>query len=381
MTDGPRIVFATASITASSFLREEIAQLSARGADVTLITGPSGPADFPCEVEVISSLGRDPSPLNDLRALRATIKVVRRRRPDVVHASTPKAALFGLIAAFVARVPRRVYLVRGLRLETASLPARLLLGLLEWLTCRLATDVVVVSRSLGAAMAERHLVAERRVTMIGAGASAGVDTSHFRPAEASSRTSARDALGIGPGDVVLVFVGRLHRDKGLATLIEAYGQLRASHTQPIWLVTAGEVEGDAKWRSVVKQWLAEPGVIALGQCDDVRPVYAVADVAVLPSLREGLPNVVLEASACGIPVVVTDSVGTRDAAVDGLTGRVVPTGDASALAAALSEIISRPDRGRELGEAGRAWVHANFEKENVVRNHVDYLMSSGRGRH
>ena len=122
-------------------------------------------------------------------------------------------------------------------------------------------------------------------------------------------------------------------------------------------------------------------MIALGQCDDVRPVYAVADVAVLPSLREGLPNVVLEASACGLPVVVTDSVGTRDAAVDGLTGRVVPTGDAAALAAALSEIISRPDRGRELGEAGRAWVHANFEKENVVRNHVDYLMSSGRGRH
>ena len=371
MNDHPRITFVAASMTASSFLRQQAALLVDAGAQVEVVCGPPMPADYPCDVRVVDRLERDPSPVGDLAALVAMVRHFRKNRPDVLHASTPKAAMLALVAGAVTRVPRRVYLVRGLRLQTSSGLARRAMWTLERLACRLAHDVVVVSPSLGDELVAERIVPRDRVRMIGAGASNGVDTGRFRPPTDQERLDARARFGIADDEFAVVYVGRVNVDKGLPTLIDALRQIGG--TRPVRILLVGEAEGSDAWKHTVKGWEQLPGVTCTGSLGDVWPAYAASDAAVLPTRREGLPNMVLEASASGLPVLVTDAVGARDALVDGVTGIQFPVDDATALATAIVELCDRPDRGRSLGAAGRAWVSEHFEMRDVVVRNAHFL--------
>jgi len=109
-------------------------------------------------------------------------------------------------------------------------------------------------------------------------------------------------------------------------------------------------------------------VFAVGAVDDVRPYFALMDVHVLPSLREGFPNVVLEASAMGLPTISTDATGAIDSVRDGETGIIVKTQDASKLADAIKTLVRDQDKASRYGVAARNWVIADFQPEAVVRS-------------
>ena len=371
MNEHPRITFVAASMTASSFLRQQAAMLADAGARVEVVCGPPMPADYPCQVTVIDRLERDPSPIGDFAALLAMVRHFRRNRPDVLHASTPKAAMLALVAGAVTRVPRRVYLVRGLRLQTASGLARRAMWALERIACRLAHDVVVVSPSLGDELVAERIVPRSRIRMIGAGASNGVDTDRFRPPTNQEREDARAKFRVDGDEFVVAYVGRLNVDKGLPTLIGAVQQIGGTRRVRVLLI--GEAEGSEAWKQTVRGWEDLPAITFTGALGDVWPAYAAADAAVLPTRREGLPNMVLEASASGLPVLVTDAVGARDALVDGVTGIQFPVDDAAALAAAIVKLCDLPDRGRSLGASGRAWVSEHFEMRDVVTRNAQFL--------
>lgn len=352
------------------FLRAQVAFMQARGLETWTLSSPGEDLDrFASELDVpvISvEMTRRITPVRDLAALARITAAIRRIRPTIVHAHTPKAGLLGMIAATLAGVPVRVYQMRGLPLMSARGTKRQLLRTAEALACHLADRVICVSHSLREAALEEKLCPPEKITVLGGGSGQGVDaTGRFDPrrlpANASERTRAR--LGIPSEATVVGFVGRLVRDKGVVELTDAWTSLREAHPGT-HLILVGRFEPHDPLPSGVEARLQhDRRVHLLGWDWDTPPLYAAMDVVALPTYREGFPNVPLEAAAMELPVVATRVTGCVDAVVEGATGTLVPAADAPALARAISDYLNHRELRLEHGRAGRRRVVRNFRPE------------------
>ena len=308
------------------------------------------------------------TPMRDLRAVSEMFRLFRRLRPAVVNASTPKGGLLGMIAAWAARVPVRVYVMRGLPLMTATGPRRALLWWTEKISCALAHRVICISPSLrGVAVAER-LSHPQKLTVIGSGSSNGIDGDRrFNPERIGQdlRRETRGAVGIPADALVLGFVGRIVRDKGIRELEAAWRRVSEKFPALRLLMVGTPEPGDPPPADVWQRLKSDPRVHLAGQVDDVPRWYAAMDLLVFPTYREGFGNVVLEAAAMGLPVVATNIPGVVDALKDGETGTLVPAGDAAALAAAIIRYVEDPDLRLRHGRAGRQRALREFRPEHI----------------
>jgi glycosyltransferase involved in cell wall biosynthesis len=384
MTTRKSVLFGVSDvISANYFLKEFIAGTRREGFDVSWFAGGTvTPHASVAEGFVhIPTLHRAISVGDDFRALRDLVRLIRRERPVAVHISTPKAALLGSLAAFVCRVPRRVYLVRGLRLETASGPSKALLWFLEWLTGFCATDILCVSQSVMARCIEMKLAPKRKMRVLGPGSSCGVETARFtrNPERLASGLERRRTLGIPDDHVVFGYVGRLNKAKGVEDLFRAFEQ--ASATAAMSLMCVGELEpGEVIDEHTQATLRTGHNVHWVEYMKDPAPIYHAFDVLVLPTHREGFPNVVLEAGSAGLPVITTTATGAIDAVVDGVTGILVPPRDPVALADAIAQLEADPDRRRALGDAGQRRCEMEFERTTVISQHIDHLIGHMSGR-
>jgi glycosyltransferase involved in cell wall biosynthesis len=314
-------------------------------------------------------MGRGISPMLDCLALFRLWRLIRLLKPDLVEFSTPKAGFLGSIAAWLCAVPARIHLLRGLKLETTKgLKRALLLGT-ERISALCAHTVICNSRSLRARMLENRLAPEAKLMVLGEGSSNGVDMQRFRPAA----SQIRHHLGI-PLDVpVIGFSGRLTRDKGVPELIESF-DLLTRHMPNARLLLVGwfDAAEDALDRAMRKRIRRHPQIIQTGFVQDTSPFYRTMDVLVLPSWREGFPNVVLEAAASGVPVVATSCTGSCDAVIPGITGLLVDPGDPGAICEAILSLLRDEERRRAMADAGRAWVAANYESRQVLGRMVAF---------
>jgi lipopolysaccharide/colanic/teichoic acid biosynthesis glycosyltransferase/glycosyltransferase involved in cell wall biosynthesis len=314
---------------------------------------------------------REIAPLEDLVSFWRLYRTIRRLRPAIVDASTPKAGLLAGVAAWLAGVPCRIYTLRGLRLETTTGAKRALLWAAEWITCRCAHRVVCVSPSLGALAIRLRLVARDRAIVLDRG-NGGVDLDRFAPAgrHPNAAASLRQTLGIPLDAPVIGFAGRFVKDKGIRELIVAFRWLRGKHPG-LRLLLAGDFEhGDPV--EAETRWLIESsaGIIRTGFVADAAPYYHLMDVLALPTYREGFPAVPLEAQASGIPVVTTTATGAIDSILDGETGFLVPAGDAMALASALGALLDDAELRARMGQAARLRMERDFSRTAVEREQV-----------
>jgi glycosyltransferase involved in cell wall biosynthesis len=370
-----RIVYVvtTPRVSAWWFLRGQLAYLRAAGAEITLISSPEPKLRATAEREGTAWRGvrmaREIAPLKDLRALMALWWLFVRIRPDIVNVSTPKAGLLGGLAARLAGVRSRVYVLRGLRMETANGALRPVLWLAERVACGVANRVVCVSPSLRQRALELRLVSPAKALVIGGGSSNGVDVERFAPTPASLQRARelRAELGIEPGAPVIGFVGRLTRDKGIVELAEAFARLRERRPEARLLLVGDHEDGDPVPEATRRMLEDDPGVIHAGWVQDVAPYFHVCDVVALPTYREGFPNIAVEAASAAKPVVTTDATGARDAVVDGETGLIVPVRDAPALAAALDRLLASPAWAGQLGLNGQRRARESFHPEVIWR--------------
>jgi glycosyltransferase involved in cell wall biosynthesis len=184
----------------------------------------------------------------------------------------------------------------------------------------------------------------------------------FRPPSAEERTTARARLRLAGEELAVLYVGHLRRLKRVDRLLEAIARLRAEGVAAR-LVLAGGSRGadddvEQKLRAQVQRLGVSEDVVFLGVVEDPLPVYHAGDVLVLPSEREGMPNVLVEAMACGLACVAPESAGGGELLADG-AGIVPRSGDADALLEALRELAARPELRRELGAAAAARAAAH----------------------
>jgi glycosyltransferase involved in cell wall biosynthesis len=316
-------------------------------------------------------LTRAITPWKDWRALRRLYHFLRAERFDVVEVSTPKAALLGSLAARWAGSPCVIHVLRGLAYQGQRRPLRWLLRPSTRIPCRFSDVTIAVSPSVREEACRDGIADPARIVVLGAGSANGVDLQCFSPERRALGSAVREKYRLDADAVVVGFVGRLTRDKGIEELAEAFRRL-AGNVLEVALLLVGDYEDRDRPADRTIEFLSnDPRVRHVSWQSDVVPFMAAMDVMVLPTHREGLANVLLQAGAMGIPTVTTDATGARDAMVDGITGLRVRVGDVDGLARAISRLANDPALRDAMGRAGRAWVSEHFDQQHVWRMYVE----------
>jgi len=304
----------------------------------------------------------------DLKAVWKTANYIREINADIVTGHTPKGGLIAMLAAYITRVPNRIYFRHGLVYETSHGVKRSLLVNIDRLASKLATQVVCVSPSVARRSLDDKLNLASKQVVLANGTCNGIDTERFSigSVDKSKLSKLQERLWINDGDFVIGFAGRLVRDKGIIELVRAYTALRAEH-QNVRLLLVGMLEiRDALPEDVVKVIQEDEGIIKTGYVGyaEIEYYYALMNVFVLASYREGFPTSVLEASSMGLPVITTRATGCIDSIIDGETGIFVNHDDRELLSA-LEFLYENENKRKKMGEEGRHFVINHFKQELV----------------
>lgn len=367
-----RLVHVTTVPDSLAFFHGQVGYLKARGVDVWALSSPGEMLDQFATDEDIPvhglAMARRITPLRDLATTARLWRWLREVRPDIVNAHTPKAGLLGMLGAWLARVPVRVYHLHGLPLMTATGLKRQLLRWTERVSCLLADQVLCVSASLRSVALAEGLCQPDKIKVLHHGSIKGVDAeTAFNPAflVGSVRAATRTRYGIPLEAEVIGFVGRVVRDKGLVQLVESWQTLSAERRQ-LHLLVVGPFEPQDPLPLEAEELLRTDSRIHLtGMQTDTPPLYAAMDVVVLPTYREGFGEVAIEAAAMELPVVASSVAGCVDAVQDGVTGTLVPPRDSAVLTEAIRGYLLDPDLRRRHGVAGRERVLREFRPEDI----------------
>ena len=386
----PRVLHVTTVPVTLPFLAGHVTHAKRKGFEVHALSSPGSPLDeFGRDVEIDvhqALMPRRITPLVDLVAVWQIVRVIRRVRPTIVDAHTPKGGLLAMIAAALCRVPVRIYHQHGLPLMTATGPKRLVLRWTECTSSWLAHQVLCVSESVRAVAIAEGLCAAGKIKVLGHGSIDGIEAdAKFNPARVSAelRQRVRARYQIPEGAPVIGFVGRIVRDKGLIELAQSWRVLREEYPA-LHLLAAGPFESQDPIPADVEATLrSDPRIHLAGMVYDMPSLYRALDLLVLPTYREGFPASLLEASAMGLPVVATRIPGCIDAVRDGEAGFLVPVRDSEALTAAIRSYLDDPILRAQHGANGRRRVLRDFDPENLrdalFQEYLRLLGDRGRG--
>ena len=369
----PRLVVGVTTDQTCLVLRGRLRALRLAGFDVTLVSAPGASLTRIAEEEGVTAyplpMRRGIAPVADVISLFGICRLLLRLRPEIADFSTPKAGLLGNVAAWMLRVPHRVYTLRGLKLEGVQGGKRRLLLWSERVAARCADRVLCNSESLLRMAHLLGIASENKLRLLGDGSSNGVDAERFSPGSGDLRCE----LGFAESDLVLGFVGRLTEDKGIPELLIAFEEiLRVEPRCRLLLVgwfDDAEDALDAYWRIHI---LRHPRISYTGFVVDTVPYYRAMDLFVLPTHREGFPNVALEAAACGLAVITTESTGSRDAVVPEVTGLLIPPELPDAISEAALALLRDAGKRKRFGEAGRVWAMERYTRERVLGLAVEF---------
>jgi Glycosyltransferase len=386
---GPRLVHVLVASVGVGYLQGQLQYFQNKGFEVVVLCPRRRCDEWEVErpkgvVYIEVPMERKIAPLQDLVSLWRLWRIMRALQPTVTNVGNPKAGLLGGLAAWLSRVPCRIYTLHGLRFESTTGLKRRLLIFTERLACGFAHRVLCVSRSVRETAIACALTGGERTAVLGNGSCNGMDTSRFvvTPARLALAAELRLQFGIPEQAPVVLFVGRLTCDKGIPELMKAF--LRLENRFPeLRLLLVGCLENEDPLPADTRIHLkAHPRVIFVGAANDTAPYYALADILVLPSHREGLPTVILEAQAAGKPVVGASATGIVDVVEDGETGLLFPIGDVAALVESLTRLLTDKALADRLGAAGQDQVKRKFRQELVwealYREYFAILQPKGR---
>jgi glycosyltransferase involved in cell wall biosynthesis len=301
------------------------------------------------------------SPWRDVAGLVELVRLLRRERPDILHASSSKAGLLGRLAAHATGVPIRIFTVHGWAFAAHSGLASSLYRWADRLVRPLTTMTVCVSEN-------------DRTAGIRAGTCRAERTVLIRNAVSLDETPRARHERVRP---LLVSVGRLKAPKDFGTLMRALALLPAGSFEAL---IVGEGPDRAVLEAELRRLRLEDRVRLAGEREDVPALLADADVFVLSSRSEGLPVSVLEAMAAELPVVASRVGGVPELLVDGKTGFLVTPASPPDLAAALARLIGDRDLRRRFGAVGRVRAETRFNQNSFRRAHLE-LYSAELARH
>jgi glycosyltransferase involved in cell wall biosynthesis len=369
------IVVGITDPAASHVLKGRLRTLREAGFRVVLVSSPGELLDRTADREGVEAIAlpmrRAIAPVADLVSLFRLWRLLRRLKPDLVEFSTPKAGLLGTLAARLCGIPWRIYMLRGLKLETATGLKRRVLLAAERMAGASAQVVICNSNSLRTEAIALGVAPASKMVVLGNGSSNGVDLERFSP----GASDVRGRFGVPPDALVVGFVGRLTRDKGVPELVAAFDTIVEAEPRAHLLLVGWFDASDDLLGEDVRRRIESHSQIHLTGFVDVEATaafYRAMDVMVLPTWREGFPTVVLEAASTEVPVITTICTGSRDSVVPEVTGLLIPPGYPEAISEAVVKLLRDPERRVRMGRAARMWVREHFIEERVLQLTATY---------
>jgi glycosyltransferase involved in cell wall biosynthesis len=312
--------------------------------------------------------------LRDVTALVRLLLFFRQQHFDIIHSTTPKAGLLAAVAGNLAGVPIRLHTWTGQQWVGFRGIKRLVSRMADRMIGILDTRCYADSRSQMRFLVKEGIIKKKKISVIGENSLSGVDLERFDPAKWSSKiqTSIRERLSISPKSKVILFVGRIAKDKGIFELVTAFeGLLNLGYDAVLLLVGPFDQERGGVATISGADIEGNPRVRLIGYSEKPEQYLAVADIFCLPSYREGFGTVVIEAAAMGIPAVGTRIDGIVDAIVDGETGLLVPPQNETALMDALKLLIDNSELRSAMGRKARQRCLQHFNMESINRALAD----------
>lgn len=301
-------------------------------------------------------------PWEDIKSLFSILKIYRRERPDIIHHVALKPVVYGsLIAMFAGRgyYPVIINALTGLGFvftstnRSVGILRILLKFILRFIFGRKNSHLILQNKDDKRMLIDSGIVRSDQVTLI---RGSGVDIDAFKPVEISGNS------------VTVMLVARMLRDKGVEEFFSAANQLKKQNIQARFVLVGDTDPENPSALSIEKleQWQSTGIIEWWGKQKNMTEVYKQAQIVVLPSYREGLPMVLLEAAACALPIVATDVPGCREIVIDGENGILVPVKDINALAKAMKDLIISSGLRKQMGEKGRILVEKEFSIDRVI---------------
>lgn len=360
---------ATIPAVVHSFLRVHI-QAAANKYDVTVICNETDKhllEGLNAHI-IFLPITRNPSLWNDMIILFQLFSLFHREKFDIVHSIMPKTGMLSMLGAWLARIPVRIHTFTGQVWVTKHGVKRILLKWFDILIGYFATRVFIDSPSQRDFLVNENVLSKAKTTVIGAGSICGVDTERFVP-DAHIRGKIRNELAIAHHAEVILYVGRLNRDKGILDLAVAF-EMIANNSPHVELLLVG-TEEDVSFHQIQEICHAHTGRLHYIPFSSTPEHYmAAADIFCLPSYREGFGMTIIEAAACEIPTVASRIYGITDAVEDGTTGVLFTAGHIASLTQALLRLINDQDLCRAMGKASRKRALELFQSQLITKEMI-----------
>lgn len=311
------------------------------------------------------------NPLSVLASIFEIVQIIKKIRPDIVHAVTLKMVLLCGIARFIAPFNRAIYAIAGFGFlfESQHLKAKLLrpvihLFLSLFLSKKNTTTIVQNCDDFND-LKNACNIDEKKIILI---EGAGVNTSLFTPSENKKSKQ----------PFVVSVVARMLYDKGIREAVEA-ARLLTTKKLPIHIQLIGDPDPEnpkSILKEQLKSWHQEGIITWLGKQKNVAEVYQQSHVALLPSYREGTPKSLLEAMACGLPIITTDATGCRDLIKSPANGILVPTKDAHAIAQAITLLYNDDTLRDNMGAMSLAFAKTIYDQTIINKKTVDLYFAN-----
>lgn len=316
---------------------------------------------------------RPPNFFKDLIALGSLYKYFNRQGTQVIQSVTPKAGILAMVAGKLASTPVRIHWFTGQVWATRSGLSRAYLKFADKLTARMATHLLVDSPSQREFLIEQKIAPAEKMNVLGSGSVCGVDLNRFK-FSSDARNRVRTDLHIAKNAPVLLFVGRLNRDKGVYELLQAFTRL-TEHPEVNLILVGHDEEG-------VKEWFesninfSDPGrVHFIGQNPRPEDYMSASDIFLMPSHREGFGLSVIEAAAVGLPCIASNIYGLSDAIQNEKTGLLFEPHTPEQLASSITFLLSNKDQALTWAEQGKNRVEKEFNVSRLTTAYKLFLSS------
>jgi glycosyltransferase involved in cell wall biosynthesis len=310
---------------------------------------------------MLEALGREVSLLNDLAAVKDLYRLMQRERPQIVHTHMAKAGTAARLAARLAGVPIVIHTYHGHVFHSYFSPLKTAVFLhIERALARLTDCLIAVGERQRQELIGYRLAPARKIVSI----PLGLQVEPMLDAE-SERGRLRAELGLNGVHKLVGIVARLVPIKAHEVFLEAAAEVHRREPNTRFVIV-----GDGERRAELETRARELGLaeqaLFLGWRRDMRAIYADLDVVVLSSLNEGSPVAIIEAMAAGRPVVSTNVGGVGEVIADGLSGLLVASKNAPALADAITKVLSDPSAAEQMGREARQAVYPKYSSDRLV---------------
>lgn len=349
-------------------LRQQMEHLLARGFHVSAVTSSTGDWSGLQQVDNLQciklDIAREPAPFKDIVSLFRLYRLFKSQDFHIVHSTTPKAGLLCALAAWFARTPVRLHTFTGQTWINKKGLARWVLRFLDRCIVWLNTQCYSDSESQRQYLIREGVGNKTSIKVLGKGSLAGVDLKRFNhQVWLSEEKNIQNELGISNDSFVIIFIGRLSREKGIFELVEAFQSLKKKYNK-LDLVLIGPCE-ELLVEEKLEQWSLISGLHYIGATNTPERYLSISHLLCLPSYREGFGTVVIEAAAMEVPTLGTKITGLCDAIEDGVTGILAEPENVLALQSSLEGLIEERSFCKYLGIQAFKRCQRDFDAINI----------------